>query len=47
MRLDRTDLADFVHFLAPAKHRNFPRAGLELGIKASALSHSLKGLDRD
>ncbi|WP_420822861.1 LysR family transcriptional regulator [Sphingomonas solaris] len=41
----RTDLADFSYFLAIARHRSFRRAGLELGVSASALSHSLKGLE--
>jgi len=45
MTLSRGDLADFSYFLALAKHRNFRRAGLELGVSASALSHSLKGLE--
>ena len=45
MPLSRTDLADFSYFVAIAKHRNFRRAGLELGVSASALSHSLKGLE--
>jgi DNA-binding transcriptional LysR family regulator len=45
MRINRTDLADFAYFLALAKHRSFRRAGLELGVSASALSHSLKGLE--
>ncbi|CAN5361552.1 LysR family transcriptional regulator [soil metagenome] len=45
MRISRTDLADFAYFLALAKHRSFRRAGLELGVSASALSHSLKGLE--
>ncbi len=45
MPISRTDLADFGYFLAIAKHRNFRRAGLELGVSASALSHSLKGLE--
>lgn len=45
MQLNRTDLADFSYFLAIARHRNFRRAGLELGVSASALSHSLKGLE--
>ncbi|MGR4863793.1 LysR family transcriptional regulator [Caulobacter sp. LARHSG274] len=45
MTLRRGDLADFSYFLAIAKHRNFRRAGLELGVSASALSHSLKGLE--
>jgi DNA-binding transcriptional LysR family regulator len=45
MQLNRTDLADFSYFLAIAKHRSFRRAGLEMGVSASALSHSLKGLE--
>lgn len=45
MQISRTDLADISYFLAIAKHRNFRRAGLELGVSASALSHSLKGLE--
>jgi DNA-binding transcriptional LysR family regulator len=45
MQLSRADLADFSYFLAIAKHRSFRRAGLELGVSASALSHSLKGLE--
>ncbi|UFW91726.1 LysR family transcriptional regulator (plasmid) [Bradyrhizobium barranii] len=45
MRINRTDFADFAYFLALAKHRSFRRAGLELGVSASALSHSLKALE--
>jgi DNA-binding transcriptional LysR family regulator len=45
MQISRGDLADFSYFLAIAKHRSFRRAGLELGVSASALSHSLKGLE--
>lgn len=45
MQLNRTDLADFSYFLAIARRRSFRRAGLELGVSASALSHSLKGLE--
>jgi DNA-binding transcriptional LysR family regulator len=45
MKIRRSDLADFGYFLAIAKHRNFRLAGLELGVSASALSHSLKGLE--
>ena len=45
MPISRTDLADFSYFLAIAKHRSFRRAGLEMGVSASALSHSLKGLE--
>lgn len=42
---NRNDLADFGYFLAIAKHRSFRRAGLEIGVSASALSHALKGLE--
>jgi len=45
MQFSRSDLADFTYFLAIARHRNFRKAGLELGISASALSHALKGLE--
>lgn len=45
MQLNRTDLADFSYFLVIARHRSFRRAGLEVGVSASALIHSLKGLE--
>lgn len=45
MHVSRADLADFSYFLALARHRSFRRAGLEIGVSASALSHSLKGLE--
>lgn len=45
MQINRSDLLDFSHFLAIARHGNFRRAGLEQGVSASALSHSLKGLE--
>lgn len=45
MKISRSELADFGYFLTIARHRNFRRAGLELGVSASALSHSLKGLE--
>src|SRR4051812_13802916 len=41
----RSDLTELSYFLAISKHRSFRRAGLELGMSASALSHSLKGLE--
>ncbi|MGU3361249.1 LysR family transcriptional regulator [Methylobacterium sp. M6A4_1b] len=41
----RTSLPALGAFLAIAKHRSFRRAGLELGVSASALSHALKGLE--
>lgn len=46
MQPSRADLADFSYFLALARHRNFRRAGIELGVSASALSHALKGLEK-
>jgi DNA-binding transcriptional LysR family regulator len=45
MQFRRSDLADLSYFLEIAKHRNFRRAALELGIGASALSHALRGLE--
>ncbi|WP_066726205.1 LysR family transcriptional regulator [Sphingomonas pituitosa] len=45
MKLGRSDLADFVYFLAIARHRSFRRAGLEVGVTPSAISHALKGLE--
>lgn len=45
MPTSRSDLADFSYFLAIAQHRSFRRAGLELGVSASALSHALKGFE--
>ncbi|WP_416424137.1 LysR family transcriptional regulator [Pseudomonas sp. App30] len=45
MHISRANLADFVYFLAIARHQSFSRAGLEVGISASALSHAMKGLE--
>ena len=45
MMPNRADLADFSYFLAIARHRNFRLAGLDVGVSASALSHSLKALE--
>jgi DNA-binding transcriptional LysR family regulator len=45
MQLRRSDLADLSYFLEIAKHRNFRRAAIELGIGASALSHALRSLE--
>jgi DNA-binding transcriptional LysR family regulator len=45
MDFRRSDFADLSYFLEIAKHRNFRRAGLELGLSASALSHALRGLE--
>jgi len=38
-------MADFTYFLAIARHRSFSRAGVELGVTASGMSHALKGLE--
>lgn len=45
MQFRRSDFADLTYFLEIAKHRSFRRAGLELGVSTSALSHSLRGLE--
>ncbi len=45
MRLSRTELGDLSVFAAVARHRSFKRAGLELGLSTSALSHSLRALE--
>ncbi len=45
MSFSRSDIANLSYFLAIARHRNFRRAALELGVSASALSHSLRGLE--
>jgi DNA-binding transcriptional LysR family regulator len=45
MPFGRSDLADLSYFLEIARQRNFRRAGLELGVSASALSHALRGLE--
>jgi len=41
----RVDLADLGYFLEIARQRNFRRAGVELGVSASALSHAIRGLE--
>lgn len=45
MNLNRADLADFVYFLAIAKHRSFRVASQQLGVTASALSHAIAALE--
>ena len=45
MAITRTDLAELAVFAAVARHQTFSKAALELGVSASALSHSLKGLE--
>ncbi|WP_434405287.1 LysR family transcriptional regulator [Sphingobium sp. DN12] len=45
MQINRSDLADCAYFIAIARHRSFRRAGLELGVSSSALSHALKAFE--
>lgn len=45
MQFRRSDLTDLSYFLELARHLNFRRAGLELGISASALSHAVRGFE--
>ena len=45
MHLNRTDLADFLYFLAIARHHSFRRAALEMGVTTSALSHAITALE--
>lgn len=45
MQLSRANMADIVYFLAIARHQSFRKAGLEVGISASALSHAMKALE--
>jgi len=45
MQLRRTDLADFVYFLAIAQHGSFRKAALEMGVTTSALSHAITALE--
>lgn len=45
MQFRRSDLTDLSYFVEIVKHRNFRRAGLELGLSSSALSHALRGLE--
>lgn len=45
MQLSRTDLADFLYFLAIVRHSNFRRAALEMGVTTSALSHAITALE--
>lgn len=45
MEISRTDLADFAYFMAIARHRNFRKAALEMGVTPSALSHAMTALE--
>ncbi len=41
----RERINDMIAFLAVARERSFTRAGAQLGVSASALSHTIKGLE--
>lgn len=45
MELSRADLADFLYFLAIARHQSFRLAALEMGVTTSALSHAISALE--
>lgn len=45
MQLTRANFGDFIYVLAVARHSSFSRAGVEVGVSASALSHAVKGLE--
>ncbi|PZQ57815.1 MAG: LysR family transcriptional regulator [Phenylobacterium zucineum] len=45
MQLSRADVADFIYFLAIARHRSFRQAALEVGVTTSALSHAMTALE--
>ncbi|MEW5713504.1 LysR family transcriptional regulator [Pseudomonas sp. SB113] len=45
MQLTRANFGDFIYFLAVARHSSFSRAGVDVGVSASALSHAVKGLE--
>lgn len=45
MKLSRSDLGDLNVFVSLARHGGFRKAALELDVSASAISHSLRGLE--
>jgi DNA-binding transcriptional LysR family regulator len=45
MQFSRSNLTELAYFLELARHRNFRKAGIELGVSASALSHALRGFE--
>src|SRR5437868_13797601 len=45
MQFRRSDFANLSYFLEIARRRNFRKAGVELGLSASALSHALRDLE--
>lgn len=45
MQLSRSDLGDLRVFMVLAGHRGFRKAAMEMDVSASAVSHSLRGLE--
>lgn len=45
MQLTRNNLADFIYFLAVARHLSFSKASPMVGTSPSALSHAIKALE--
>lgn len=45
MPVSRPDYADLNYFLAVARFRSFSRAGVDLGVSSSTLSHALKSFE--
>lgn len=45
MQIARSDVADFLYFLAIARHGSFRRAALEIGVTTSAVSHAMRSLE--
>jgi DNA-binding transcriptional LysR family regulator len=45
MQLTRNNLADFIYFLAVARHLSFSKAAPMVGTSPSALSHAIKALE--
>jgi DNA-binding transcriptional LysR family regulator len=43
---DQNDLAELSAFATVAEERSFTRAAARLGVSQSALSHSIRGLER-
>ena len=43
--MPRQQLADLVAFVAVARERSFTRAAAQLGVSASALSQTMRGLE--
>ena len=44
--MERADLADLAAFSTVAAERSFTRAAARLGVSQSALSHSMRGLEK-